>query len=533
MLKETLIKLSRAISVPIYSGSYEGASPLVQPHPKFSNLGDVIDRSRALGTPALIDLLHAGSPRVVSYAAFDAMADSFAQGLLARGHERGDRIAILAINCVEFFAAYCGMVRAGLVAVPVNIKFPRDMIAHVVHDAGAKLVVCDAARRADVPKDVSSVEFAELSGEAMRRSGNRKPLVPIVPHDGEPAMFLYTSGSTGKPKGVVLSHQSHLWVATTRAATRDWSDQRLLVAAPLYHMNALALAQFASVAHATVVLMPKFEARQYIEAIATHQCTWLTSVPPMMAMMLREKDLLATSDLSSVRYIRMGSAPVSQSLIDGLKSYFPQASILNGYGTTEAGPVVFGPHPNGLPWPELSVGYPHPAVAMRLVNHAQRDVTEGVLEMKCPAIMQEYHNLPEATHRAMTADGYYNTGDIFRRDEQGFHYFVGRIDDVFVSGGENIAPGAVEKMLEQHAAIEQACVVPVADEIKGTKPVAFVTLKRGAVTSEAEIKAFALAHGPAYAHPRRVWFLDAIPLSGTNKVDRKALMQDAEARLRA
>jgi long-chain acyl-CoA synthetase len=311
--------------------------------PKFSNLGDLIDRSRNLGKPAFIDLLHAGAPRVVSYQAFDAMAAAFASGLLSRGHQRGDRIAILAINCAEFFAAYCGMLRAGMVAVPVNIKFPREMIAHVVQDAGAKLIVCDAARRQDVPRNVEAVEFNSLFNQGLQDRANDKPLaplIPLIPSEGEPAMFLYTSGSTGKPKGVVLSHQSHLWVATTRAATRDWSDQRLLVAAPLYHMNALALAQFAAVAHATVVLMPKFDARQYIESIATHQCTWLTSVPPMMAMMLREKDLLAATDLSSVQYIRMGSAPVSPSLIDGLKRYFPQASILNGYGTTEAGPVV-------------------------------------------------------------------------------------------------------------------------------------------------------------------------------------------------
>jgi long-chain acyl-CoA synthetase len=509
--------------------------PADAPHgtAKFYNLGDVIDRSRDLRKAAFIELLEDGSPRVVCYQEFDAMANRFGHSLLSQSHQHGDRIAILSANCVEFFAAYCGILRTGLVAVPVNFKFPRELIGYVVRDAGAKLVICDPARRSEVPIDVPSMEYSELADAGHGRTAEALSFSTTTPRGGEPAMFLYTSGSTGKPKGVVLSHQSHLWVAQTRAVARDWSDQRLLVAAPLYHMNALALAQFASVAHATVVLMPKFDARQYIEAIAAHQCTWLTSVPPMMAMMLREKELLAKTNLSSVQLIRMGSAPVSQTLIDGLKHYFPHASILNGYGTTEAGPVVFGPHPKGLRWPELSVGYPHPAVALRLVDHDNRDATEGVLEMKCPANMNGYHNLPEATRRATTADGYYNTGDIFRRDANGFHYFVGRVDDVFVSGGENIAPSEVEKMLERHPAIEQACVVPVTDEIKGTKPVAFVALKQGASASEAEIKDYALAHGPAYAHPRRVWILDAIPLSGTNKVDRKALVQDAETRIRS
>ncbi len=248
----------------------------------------------------------------------------------------------------------------------------------------------------------------------------------------------------------------------------------------------------------------------------------------MMAMMLREKDLLARTDLSSVQYVRMGSAPVSQSLLDQIHDVFPQAEIMNGYGTTEAGPVVFGPHPQGLPQPGLSVGYPHPAVQLRLMDAAGRDVDEGELAMRCPALMHGYHKLPEATAKAFTADGYYRTGDVFRRDANGFHYFVGRVDDMFVSGGENIYPGEVEKMLEQHPAIEQACVVPMPDDIKGMKPVAFVVLKSGLMATEEDIKRYALEHAPAYQHPRRVWCVAELPLAGTNKIDRKALTERAQ-----
>jgi acyl-CoA synthetase (AMP-forming)/AMP-acid ligase II len=341
-------------------------------------------------------------------------------------------------------------------------------------------------------------------------------------------MFLYTSGSTGRPKGVVLSHDSHLWVAQTRVAGKDWSTQRLLVAAPLYHMNALALATFASVAHATVVLLPQFNARAYLEAIAHYRCTWLTGVPPMLAMMVREKDLIERADLSSVQYVRMGSAPVSQSLLDQLHACLPQAAITNVYGTTEAGPVVFGPHPQGLLQPGLSVGSPHPAVQLRLVDASGREANEGELKMQCPALMSGYHKLPEATAKALTADGYYMTGDIFRRDAHGFYYFVGRVDDMFVSGGENIYPSEVEQMLERHPAIEQSCVIPLQDDIKGMKPVAFVVLKPGVAATEDDIKCYALANAPAYQHPRRVWCVAELPLAGTNKIDRKALAERAQ-----
>ena len=235
-------------------------------------------------------------------------------------------------------------------------------------------------------------------------------------------MFLYTSGSTGRPKGVVLSHQSHIWVVETRLAGQDLSRHRYLIAAPLYHMNALALAKLACAAHATIVMLPQFTAPAYIEAIGRYRCTWLTAVPPMIAMMLRERDLLARTDLTSVAFVRMGSAPVSRSLMEALRHALPRAGVTNAYGTTEAGPVVFGPHPEGLPQPELSVGYPHPAVALRLVDGENRDADDGVLEMKCPAVMLGYHNRPELPV-PITADGYYVTGDVFRRDATGLPLF--------------------------------------------------------------------------------------------------------------
>ena len=493
------------------------------PHdmPRFHNLGDLIDRSRDLDKPALIDLGGEQPARVVSYRELDAAAAGVANAIARRGYARGDRVAIVSANRAEFLAAYCGIMRAGLVAVPVNFKFPRAMIEYVLRDCDAHLVFCDPPRRKELPAGLPLVEFGGTGADGFDAFLAPGPFETVRPQPGEAAMFLYTSGSTGRPKGVVLSHQSHIWVAETRAAGKDWSDQRILVAAPLYHMNALALAKFASVAHATVILQPQFNARDYIEAIARYRATWLTAVPPMMAMMLRETDLLERTDLSSVQNLRMGSAPVSQSLLDQLRRTFPNASILNAYGTTEAGPIVFGPHPNGVAQPASSVGYPHPQVRLRLAQGD--DALEGVLQMKAPALMNGYHKLPELTREVMTEDGYYITGDIFRRDEYGFHYFVGRVDDMFVSGGENIYPSEVERMLERHPAVEQASVIGVADEIKGAKPVAFVVLKHGQLATEQEIIAHALALAPAYEHPRRVWFLPELPLAGTNKIDRKAL----------
>jgi long-chain acyl-CoA synthetase len=179
----------------------------------------------------------------------------------------------------------------------------------------------------------------------------------------------------------------------------------------------------------------------------------------------------------------------------------------------------------------MAVGYPHPKVQVRLVgeNGSLSDV--GVLEMKSPAIMNGYHNRPDVAS-PITGDGFYVTGDVFRRDEDGFYYFVGRTDDMLVSGGENIFPGEVEKMLETHPDVIQACVVPVDDDIKGTKPVAFVVKREGSGLSESSLKAFALENAPAYQHPRSIWFVDSLPLATTNKLDRNTLRELATKKLR-
>jgi long-chain acyl-CoA synthetase len=503
----------------------------------FTNLGDLVRRDRDPGELAIIDL-GGEAERHFTYAELDAMANGVARGLAAGGFARGERIAILSANRAEFVAAVFGIMRAGLVAVPVNFRFPRATIEFILRDAGARLVFCDPARCAPRPAEIQVVSFGGPLPNPPPQAGEGAgfasfldpgPFESAVPSPDEPAMFLYTSGSTGTPKGVVLSHQSHIWVVETRLEA-DLSRHRFLIAAPLYHMNALALAQLACAAHATIVLLPQFSATAYIEAIGRHRCTWLTAVPPMMAMMLREHELLARTDLTSVEFVRMGSAPVSPSLMEGLHRALPQARITNAYGTTEAGPVVFGPHPAGLAQPEVSVGYPHPQVQLRLVDENGRPADRGGLEMKCPALMLGYHNRPELPP-PFTADGFYRTGDVFRRDHDGFHYFLGRTDDMFVSGGENIYPGDVERMLECHHAVAQACVVPIEDDIKGEKPVAFVIAKEGERADPEDIKRFALANAPAYQHPRFVFVIERLPLSSTNKIDRAALKREAMARL--
>ncbi len=401
--------------------------------------------------------------------------------------------------------------RAGVVPVPVNHKFPPATVAAVLADCGARLVLCDGPRRAALPPLAPGVGLAAFDGEGPEGFSawlDPGPFVPITPEPDEAALFLYTSGSTGRPKGVRLSHASHLWVARTRAAETDLRGERLLVAAPLYHMNALALALLVCAAGATMVLLPQFEARSYIAAIDRHRCTWLTAVPPMIAMMLREKDLLASSDLTGVRTVRMGSAPVSDTLAHQIRALLPNARILNAYGTTEGGPIVFGDHPNGLPTPVASVGAPRPDVAIRLVGPDAPGA--GVLQMRSP---RDHARLPQPAGRARSD----HPGRLLRHGgrvppgRRGLPLFPGpHRRHVRLRRREHLPRrGRTRPRTPRgRAAILRR---PVEDAIKGTKPVAFVVRRPGATLDEAGIKAHALAHAPAYQHPRRVWFVEALP----------------------
>jgi acyl-CoA synthetase (AMP-forming)/AMP-acid ligase II len=246
----------------------------------------------------------------------------------------------------------------------------------------------------------------------------------------------------------------------------------------------------------------------------------------MLALIARESAVLKEVDLTSIRQILVGSAPSSDALIEEIRRMFPNAALINSWGTTEAGPLCFGPHPKGLPRPPLSLGYPRPDVQVRLAHGPSPD--EGVLQLRTPALMSGYLNRPEESAQRLK-DGWYDTGDVMRRDADGFFWFVGRQDDMFICGGENIYPAEVEKLLESHPEIAQAAVVPVADAIKGQVPVAFVVRTPGSALDEEGVKQYALHRGPAYAHPRRVAFLSELPLAGTNKIDRKRLAQDAAA----
>lgn len=489
------------------------------------NLAAILDPQAPADRPFIIQVSPEGDEQLrLSYGQARTRIAALARGLLKRGLARGEAVAIVAANSADYLVLYMATMAAGLVSVCVNHKLPRETVAHIMKDSSVKLAIADAERAPLVGSLVPTVAIEQLDG--LLDAGAFEP-VDMAPE--EVAMILYTSGSTGLPKGVPLTHGGYLWATGATPEQRPGIEgQKIIIAAPLFHMNGLFSAKMAMINGGTIVLMTNFTARGFIRAIDRNRVAMITSVPTMLALVMRETEELAKADLGCVTTAVTGSAPSTAEFFEQMHRMFPNAETANSWGTTESGPLGFGPHPDGVPKPMGALGYPRANIEVKFVGGAETGPTQGVLHIRTPALMSGYLNRAADTKKRLI-DGWYDTGDVMRRDENGFVFFVGRADDMFQCGGENVYPGEVEKLLGRHPDVAQACVVPVPDEIKYQLPVAFVVAKPGTSPTEDALRRFALDNGPAYAHPRAVWFVDELPLAGTNKIDRKTLVDRAVA----
>jgi len=340
----------------------------------------------------------------------------------------------------------------------------------------------------------------------------------------------YTSGSTGRPKGAVMTHRGMLWyVAYNQRYWPSAETDRGLIALPLFHKNALrGTVKPMLYAGGSFVLMPHYEPRAYLDALAKYKCTFSRGVAAVFTMFLQHRDYLRSLDLSALRGMTIGSAVVTPELMDAVERALPHVKVSESYGLTEGGSPL-RPPVDGRPVPRGSPGVPAPEIELRLVDaHGTDSIEEGELLIRCPYVCLGYYNEPEIT-RAKLTDGWLHTGDIFSKDQDGFFYFRSRVDDMFSCGGENVYPKEVENLLFAHPDVVNAVVAPVPHAVKGLVPAAMVVLREGASVSADGLKAYCLDKGAAYAHPRFVQIVDALPLNGAGKIDRRI----AQAKLAA
>lgn len=507
-------------------------------HPGEGQLGWFYWRALAAmpANVAVIDISQP-SPRTYTIADIDRLMSQVANVLAAAGLRPGDRIGLGLSNRTEFLAAMFGAMRVGLVPVPLNIKQNSDIISYILSDSGAKAAVIEPAVNPRLTTAAAAIPLKFAFGDAPAGWQDFWPLVeaaspdfsPLPLSPEAPAFHPYTSGSTGRPKGMTLTHRNTTWLIETRQ--KYWpgnASQRGLVAAPLYHKNAMTVGFKPKLrAGGSIVLMGGFNARAYLQAIADYRVTEAGGVPTMFSLLLKERDLIETLDFSSLQSLRLGSAMAHGELMDAIARVF-RAPSAQGYGLTETAGGCTSPPLDGRPVPPASVGSVMPGTEVKLVgpNGEERDDI-GEFWIKSPANTPGYHNLPEVNAERFV-NGFLRTGDILSKDKDGFFYFEGRIDDMFNCGGENVYPAEVENVLLRHPAVVQAVVTPHSHPTKGECPVAAVVLNDPTVT-EAELKAFALANGPAYAHPRRILIKDVLPLTGVNKVDLRMVKPELDA----
>lgn len=489
---------------------------------------------------ALIDLSQ-GAPRRVTYREMDQRMDRVASLLKASGVQAGERVALGVGNRFEFVEIMFGVMRCGAVPVPLNYKLSAEALEHVVSDSGCKAAFVEsgvASRAAQVVEDAgigvrwrlgscARSDWRNYEVELSEASARFQP--PLLPSQAV-AFLPYTSGSTGKPKGVVLPHRGQVW--WVRCLEKHWPadpSERALVAVPLYHKNAMAGAVKPLLqAGGSVVVLPGFEPESFLRALSGYRCTRVSAVPAVFAMVLRHRDLIAQLDFSALRTVTLGSAPVQPELVNAVSDAFG-VDVGESYGLTEGGPVMLGPPPDGTPVPVGSCGAAWPEGEVKLVRDGLEHAGDGELWVRNPGVAACYRNLPELT-AARIKDGWLATGDLFRRDQDGFFYFLGRADDMFNSGGENIYPKEVEDLLLSHPDVLDAVVVPLPHPVKGQVPAAIVVAAPNSGATPEAMKQHALAHGPAYAHPRRTLLVERVPLTGAGKPDRGRIAEMLNAR---
>lgn len=451
---------------------------------------------------------------------------------------KGERVALLLGNCIEFVIAFFACSRLGAIAVPLNTRLGQKEISFMLKQSGSSILITDTefAFNVENVEEISPsirhkfIVGGEMAGYAAfdELTSQIEPAPSIPIHEEDPIYIMYTSGTTGIPKGAVGSHLGIIHSVMCYVRILKTSEQdRSLDAVPLFHVTGL-VGQLVHMVYVggTNVLMKRFKAEEFIRILSEEKITFTFNVPTIYVIIMSHP-LFNAYKYETVRVLVYGGAPMSPQTIHQLKEEFPGVHLHNAYGATETtSPATVMP----LYYQEKklsSVGYPIPVVEIKIINELEQECEPsevGELWIKGPNVAASYWDNDEANEKSFAGD-YWRSGDVAMRDEEGFIYIMDRSKDMINRGGEKIFSIEVENLLYSHSKVFEAAVVGVPDPVFGEKVKAVIVPKPGTTVAAEEFKQFVRKHLADYKVPEIVEFCTELPRNPGGKILKSLLRE--------
>ena len=475
--------------------------------------------------------------QVLSFAHLELMATRLANKLRTCKVERGDRVAIVLPNSAQWVVSYFSIMKLGAVAVPLDFRLKGEELFPILTDARVKVAITsELYSSVAVFSEVESINGVIVTGERVADglisyeevTGDESLSSPVVVEssEDEEALYLYTSGTTGKPKGVVLTFANlDMFPEGMGTILKTSEDDVLGCLLPMSHITGPILCNELVVRGSTLFIFDQLRPDKILSGVEQQRVTYFHSVPPIFEAILHvpHKERF---DLSSLRFIAMMGTSVPLPLLQTFKKTFPSVAVIQGYGLTETSPFITLLPLEYEQQKMGSIGVAVPRAEVKLVNEQGEEVPVqdvGELIVKGPMLMKGYHNNPEAT-RERIRDGWLYTGDLCRKDGDGFYYHLGRKDDMIIVGGLNVYPAEVEQVLQGHPLVQEVGVVGMPDKDRGEIIKAAVVVKPGSELTKKEIIAYCKERLATFKVPKIVELWDELPKSSTGKIARRLLL---------
>ena len=478
--------------------------------------------------------------REITWHVFNEKANRFAQLLMSRGVKKGDKVAILLMNCLEWLPIYFGILKTGALAVPMNFRYSAEEIKYCMDLADVDVLVFGPefiGRMETIAESVSKnrilfyvggdcPSFAEDYDKLTSNCASITPGVPLT--DEDDAAIYFSSGTTGFPKAILHTHRSLMHACKVEQQHHHHTkDDVFLCIPPLYHTGAKMHWFGSLLSGSRAVLLKGVNPETILQTVSREKCTIVWLLVPWALDILEALDNgtvhLEDYELSQWRLMHIGAQPVPQSLIHRWKQYFPNHQYDTNYGLSES----IGPGCVHLGVENIrkvgAIGVPGYGWEVKIIDESGNTVSQGEvgeLAVKGPGVMKCYYNNPEATAEVLH-DGWLYTGDMARQDEDGFYFLVDRKKDVVISGGENIYPVEIENYMSKFEKIKDVAVIGLPDKRLGEIATAIVELKQGVECTEEEVNEFCMGM-PRYKRPRKIIFAP-VPRNATGKIEKPKL----------